>query len=64
MNFENYFEATGFFSGKRRLQLQVNIDSGLYVMQYDREYCLDDSELIRKVNADICEIIAEYRGDV
>ena len=63
MDFENYFEATGFFSGKRSLQIRVNVDSGLYVMQYDREYCLDDSELMRKLTADIRKIIVE-RDDV
>lgn len=64
MEIQKLYEESGFFSGKSRVRIQLSVDNGVYEMQYDREYCLDDSELIRKVNADICEIIAEYRGDV
>jgi len=60
---DEFFNSTGFFSRTRRVQIQVSIDNGLYVTQYDREYCLDDSELMRKLTADIRKIIVE-RDDV
>ena len=60
---DEFFNSTGFFSRKRRVQIQVSIDNGLYVTQYDLEYCLDDSELMRKLTADIRKIIVE-RDDV